>query len=120
MYIPFQGATYLPTEITTSDYKLGEYTVPAVSVSAARDTNGKLQLALVNLDPHREAVVTTKIAGGAATQAQGRVLTAQTMDARNTVNAPEAIYPVKISAERKGATLVIRLPPKSVSVLRLQ
>jgi alpha-L-arabinofuranosidase len=65
-------------------------------------------------------VVTTKIAGGAATQAQGRVLTAQTMDARNTVNAPEAIYPVKISAERKGATLVIRLPPKSVSVLRLQ
>jgi alpha-N-arabinofuranosidase len=120
MYVPFQGATYLPTEITTSDYKLGEYTVPAVSVSAARDTNGKLQLALVNLDPHREAVVTTKIAGGAATQAQGRVLTAQTMDARNTVNAPEAIYPVKISAERKGATLVIRLPPKSVSVLRLQ
>ena len=47
----------------------------------------------------------------------GRFLT---MDARNTVDAPEAIYPVKISAERKGSTLVIRLPPKSVSVLRLQ
>ncbi len=32
----------------------------------------------------------------------GRVLTAKTMDARNTVEAPEAIYPVKISATRKG------------------
>ena len=40
MYIPFQGATFLPTEITTPDYTLGEYTVPAVSVSAARDTEG--------------------------------------------------------------------------------
>ena len=120
MYIPFQGATYLPAELTTPEYQLGEATVPAVSVSAARDTSGKLQLALVNLDPNREAVVTTRVTGAAATQAQGRVLTAQAMDARNTVDTPEAIYPVKISAERKGSTLVIRLPPKSVSVLRLQ
>ena len=43
-----------------------------------------------------------------------------TMDARNTVDAPEAIYPVKISATKKGDALVLRLPPKSVSVLRLQ
>ncbi|HUQ11810.1 MAG TPA: alpha-L-arabinofuranosidase C-terminal domain-containing protein [Steroidobacteraceae bacterium] len=120
MYIPFQGATYLPTEITTPAYELAAETVPAVSVSAARDTSGRLQLALVNLDPNREAVVTTQVTGGNATQAQGRVLTARTMDARNTVEAPEAIYPVKIAAERKGSTLVIRLPPKSVSVLRLQ
>jgi alpha-N-arabinofuranosidase len=120
MYIPFQGATYLPTEIVTPDYVLGGETVPSVSVTAARDKDGRLQYALVNLDPNREAVVTTKIAGTAATAAQGRVLTAKTMDARNTVDTPEAIYPVKISAERKGGALVLRLPPKSVSVLRLQ
>jgi alpha-N-arabinofuranosidase len=120
MYIPFQGATHLPAEVTTPNYSLGDVTVPAVSVTAARDKDGKLQLALVNLDPHREAVVTTKLTGATATQAQGRVLTAKTMDARNTVDAPEAIYPVKISAERKGGALVVRLPPKSVSVLRLQ
>ena len=52
--------------------------------------------------------------------AQGRVLTAKTMDARNTVQDPEVIYPVKIAGEKKGGTLVLRLPPKSVSVLRLQ
>ena len=64
--------------------------------------------------------MTAQLTGAAATQAQGRVLTAKTMDARNTVDAPEAIHPVKISAERKGSSLVFRLPPKSVSVLRLQ
>jgi alpha-N-arabinofuranosidase len=120
MYIPFQGATHLPTEIETPEYKLGEYTVPAVSVSAARDVAGRLQLALVNLDPHHEAAVTTKIAGGSAKQAQGRVLTAKAMDARNTVEAPEAIHPVKISAQRRDSSLVVRLPAKSVAVLQLQ
>jgi hypothetical protein len=76
--------------------------VPSVSVSAARDTEGRLQLALVNLDPNREAVVTTSLAGAKASGAQGRVLTSKTMDARNTVEAPESITPVKISATRKG------------------
>src|SRR5687768_15942971 len=37
MYIPFQGATYLPAEIQTPEYSLGNDSVPAVSVSAARD-----------------------------------------------------------------------------------
>jgi alpha-L-arabinofuranosidase len=120
MYIPFQGATFLPTEIDTPNYSLGEHTVPAVSVTAARDTDGRLQLALVNLDPNREAVVSTKLTGASATAAQGRVLTARTMDARNTVDAPEAVTPVKISAKREGSTLVLRLPPKSVAVVRLQ
>jgi len=120
MYIPFQGATFLPTEISSPEYKLGNYNVAAVSVSAARDTEGRLQLALVNLDPNREAVVTTTVNGAKASGAVGRVLTSKTMDARNTPENPEAIAPAKISATRKGEALVLRLPPKSVSVVRLQ
>jgi alpha-N-arabinofuranosidase len=120
MYIPFQGATYLPTEIRTPDYKLGERAVPSVTVSAARDTQGALQLALVNLDPHKEAVVTTSVEGAKASSATGRVLTAKKMDARNTVDAPNVVTPAKISARQKGSTLVLTLPPMSVSVVRLQ
>jgi alpha-L-arabinofuranosidase len=70
MYIPFQGATFLPTDITTPDYTLGADKVPSVSVSAARDTEGRLQLALVNLDPNREAVVTTTVLGASHGRAQ--------------------------------------------------
>ena len=120
MYIPFQGATFLPTDITTPEYKLESHTVPSVSVSAARDTEGRIQLALVNLDPKREAVVTTTLTGAKASGAMGRVLTSKTMDAHNTVDAPEAVTPMKIGAATKGGALVLRLPPMSVSVVRLQ
>jgi alpha-N-arabinofuranosidase len=120
MYIPFQGATFLPTDVTTTEYKLGTYAVPSVSVSAARDTEGRLQLALVNLDPNREAVVTTSVQGAKVSGAVGRVLTSKLMDAHNTPAAPEVITPAKISATNKSGALVLRLPAKSVSVVTLK
>ena len=120
MYIPFQGATFLPTEITTPNYSLGGNTVPAVSVTAARDSEGKLVYALVNLDPNREALVTTRVNGATATGALGRVLTSKTMDAHNTPDTPEVIAPVKISATRAKDGIVLRLPAKSLTVVRVQ
>jgi alpha-N-arabinofuranosidase len=120
MYIPFQGATFLPTEIETPQYQLDKVNVPAVSVSAARDTQGTLQLALVNLDPNRAALITVTIAGAAVRGASGRVLTAKTMDAHNTVDAPNMVQPVALVAKRSADKLTLRLPPKSVSVLALQ
>jgi alpha-N-arabinofuranosidase len=120
MYIPFQGATFLPTDISTPQYELGQTRVPSVTVSAARDKQGNIQLALANLDPNREAHVRTSIRGGDVQSATGRVLTATAMDARNTVDAPENVKPVPLKATREGDTLVLRLPPKSVSVVQLQ
>ena len=120
MYIPFQGATYLPAEVQTPQYTLDQVNVPAVSVTAARDTSGKLQLGLVNLDPKREAVVTTSVTGAQVSAASGRVLTAKTTDAHNTVDAPEAVKPASISAKKSGGKLVLRLPPKSVTVIELR
>jgi alpha-N-arabinofuranosidase len=120
MYIPFQGATFLPAEITTPNYSLGPNSVPVVSVSAARDTQGKLVYALVNLDPQREAVVTTKLTGAEAGGALGRVLTSDKMDAHNTPAAPEVIHPVKISGRKEKGAIVLKLPAKSLTVVRLQ
>ncbi len=120
LYIPFQGATWLPTEIQTPEYKLDKYTVPSVSVSAARDTQGNLQLALVNLDPNREAVVRVSVQGDKATSATGRVLTARTMDAHNTVDAPNVVAPVKISGKKDGQGVSLRLPAKSLTVVSLK
>jgi alpha-N-arabinofuranosidase len=119
MYIPFQGATTLPTEIKADLYEQGTVSLPAVSVTAARDTSGKLQLGLVNLDPNREAVVTADVSGAQVKGASGRVLTAKAMDAHNTVDAPEAVKPAPFSAKRSGGKLVFRLPAKSVAVVAL-
>ena len=120
MYIPFQGATYLPVDVTSPDYSLGSDSLPALSASAARDTQGHLQLALVNTDPHKPLTVTASVAGLGVKSAQGRVLTSKVMDAHNTPDQPDVIAPVKIAGKRDGDRIVITLPPMSVSVVTLQ
>jgi alpha-N-arabinofuranosidase len=121
MYRPFQNATALPADVATPAYQLGTASVPMVHASAARDASGGIALALVNLDPHRSASVTVKIAGAQARAVSGRVLTGPAMDAENTFAAPDVVEPVTIQGIRvdHGGIAVV-LPAKSVTVLRMQ
>jgi alpha-L-arabinofuranosidase len=120
MYIPFQNATSLPIEARVPRYRLGSSNVPAVSASAARDTQGRLQLALVNLDANREATISVRVTGATASTATGRVLTAPAMDSRNTVDAPNAVAPRPISGTLENGVLTVRLPARAVAVLAVQ
>jgi alpha-L-arabinofuranosidase len=120
MYIPFQDATFLPSDLRTPRYALGRESVPAVSASAARDAQGHVVLALANLDPNREAAVSVRVAGAPYQNASGRVLTAASMDAHNTVDDPNAVAPAPISGAREGDAIVLRLPAKSVAVVTIQ
>lgn len=119
MYTPFQGATSLPAQIETPEYRHGEWTLPSVDVSAARGSDGRVHVALVNLDPHRAAAVSTKIAGVTARSATGRILTSSAMDARNTFDRPDAIQPAAFKGTRKGDALLFDIPPKSVVVVAI-
>jgi alpha-N-arabinofuranosidase len=116
MYKVFQDATSISLEVRTGRYSMGELGVPAVTSSAARGTDGKLYLALANLDPQNEAVVTVRLEGADADAAAGQLLTAATMDARNTFEQPNALQPVAFEAELDE----IELPPKSVVVVELR
>ena len=119
MYKPFQDATFLPTDIRTPTYTLGDFSVPTVDVTAARGVDGRIYFALVNLDPNREAVVRTDVTGTSITNAVGRVLTAPALDTHNTVDNPGAVTPAPYQARRDGDHLTLRLPPKSVVVVAL-
>jgi alpha-N-arabinofuranosidase len=117
MYKPFQNATLLPAELTTPDYKHGDVSIPAVSVSAARAKDGSLVVALVNTDPNNAAKVSTKIAGAKASKMSARVLTAPAMNTHNTFAAPNAVQPAAFTAgKRTGDTWTFDLPAKSVVV----
>ncbi|HMN45985.1 MAG TPA: alpha-N-arabinofuranosidase [Povalibacter sp.] len=120
MYVPFQDATFLPAEFKSPQYTHGDWSIPAVDVSAAKGTDGRLYVALVNSDPNRGAVLTTKIAGATAGKVSGRVLTANAMDAHNTFDRPNAVKPAEFKAQRKGDQIVANLPPKSVVVLTVE
>jgi alpha-N-arabinofuranosidase len=116
MYEPFQGATPYPVRIDTPDYTVAGTTLPIVDASAARGRDGKLWLALVNLDPDRAAQVTTAIPGTAS----GRMLTAARMDAHNSFDQPNVVVPQPFAGRRVGDRLVFELPAKSIAVVGIE
>jgi alpha-N-arabinofuranosidase len=117
MYKPFQNSTLLPSELTTPEYKVGDVSIPAVSVSTARAKDGSLVVALVNTDPNNAAKVTTKIEGGKTSKMSARVLTAPAMNTHNTFAAPNTVQPAAFTAgKRSGDTWTFDLPAKSVVV----
>ena len=120
MFRSFQDATYLPVDVQAPAYTLGSTSVPGVSVSAARTSDGKIVVALVNLNPNTPTPLSIALAGAHPKQVHGDVLTASSMDARNSFETPDAIHPVEFhGATVKGGAISLTLPAKSVVVLTL-
>ncbi|RIV81083.1 alpha-N-arabinofuranosidase [Aurantiacibacter xanthus] len=121
LYVPWQGATSLPVELDTPEYRNGDIAIPAISVSAVRDTAGAVHVALVNVDPNQAHPVSIRLDGVNARSASGRVVTASAMDAHNTFDRPDVVAPQDFSGARvSGGTLTATLPAKSVVVLQLR
>jgi alpha-N-arabinofuranosidase len=128
MYKVHQGATVLPIDVKTPDYSFGNDAMPAISATASRDAGGKIHISLVNVDPHRSADVSTTlagIAGGEGRTCTGRVLTAQTMDACNTIEKPDVVKPAdfkdfKATGLTAGLSIAMTMPPMSIVALEIQ
>lgn len=121
MYIPFQGARFVPLELgEVPDYTLGDETVPQLSTTAALTSDGVLVLGLVNLHASEAIEVETGLAGFAATAANGRVLAGDAIDTHNTFEAPDAVQPEALTVELDGNAFHVTLPPRSVAVILLQ
>jgi alpha-N-arabinofuranosidase len=121
MFVPFQDAISLPVTLQTPRYQFGKLSVPAVSASAARETNGAVVVAFVNLDPDKPVSVAATIVGAVTQHVTGTILTASAMDAQNTFDTPNAVRPEAFSgATLADGKLTLTLPAKSVVVLELQ
>ena len=117
MYVPFQDATSVPVAFDAGTYKNGDITLPRVDAIAAKDTKGKLWLAITNLDPNQPVEIDASVSGINAKSASGETLTAPQVDSVNTFDAPNTVAPKAISAKAEGGKLVLTLPPKSVTVV---
>ncbi|GGB40640.1 alpha-L-arabinofuranosidase [Sphingomonas metalli] len=117
MYVPFQDATRLPIAFDAGTYRFGTVAIPRVDAIAARAQDGKLWVALTNVDPGTPVRIDARIDGLAARTVTGTVLTADRVDAINSYDRPDAVMPRPIAASVRGGRIAVTLPPKSVAVL---
>jgi alpha-L-arabinofuranosidase len=120
MYLPFQDATFVPVALNAGTYTHGSVTLPRLDAIAAKDTSGKLWLAVTNLDPDRPAEIEASLAGIVAKAATGQTLTAPAVDSVNTFDAPNTVVPKPVSAKVQGGKLALTLAPKSVTVIAVE
>jgi alpha-N-arabinofuranosidase len=120
MFKVHQGATLLPVLMDGGEYRLQDKAIPRISASASVDAAGAVHLSLCNLSPDMPAEVDGLLRGCTATRVTGTVLTADTIQAHNTFDAPDLVRPVVFEGARlEGERLLATLPPRSVTVLEL-
>jgi alpha-L-arabinofuranosidase len=115
LYQPFMGATPFSVAVAGPNYRYGTHAMPMIDSSAARAVDGTLYLALVNVDPHRNAHVTTNLTG----VARGHILTARTMDAHNSFADPNAVRPREFTSTSERGHLAFDLPAMAIAVVQV-
>jgi alpha-N-arabinofuranosidase len=121
MYNVHQDAKWIPVTVKSNDYVLDGERLPAVSVSASKDSLGRTHVSLVNIDAKNEQEVLLHFNGGKYSSLEGRILTAARLQDHNTFEAPDKIRPsVFKGAVWKGKDLQVKLPAFSVVVLELK
>jgi alpha-L-arabinofuranosidase len=120
MYTVHHDATMLPIDIKTEDYKVGTEKLPAVSVSASKDKQGKVHISLVNIDARQTNDVSVNVKGLITSTITARILTAPTLQSHNTFDKPANVAPAPFNKfTRNQDNLTVTLPPFSVVVLEI-
>ncbi len=120
MYVPFQDATSVPVTFDAGTYTQDGVSLPRVDAMAAKDSAGKLWMAVTNVDPSRPVTIAASLAGFTPRSAAGQTLSAPRVDSVNTFEAPDTVAPKSIAAKVEGGTVTLTLEPKSVTVISIQ
>ena len=121
MYNVHQDATLIPLSVKTAMYKLGGESLPAVSVSASRDSLGRTHISLTNIDSKTAQDVSIDLKGISARSVNGRILASAKLQDYNSFTEPNKIKPAAFKgATIRGTQLNVKLPPASVVVLELK
>ncbi len=120
MYLPFQDATSVPVTFDAGVYTKGDVSLPRLDAIAAKAKDGKLWLAITNVDATRPATIELAVSGSPPRRARGETLAAPKLDSVNTFTAPRTVVPKPIAASSSGGKLAVTLAPASVTVLSVE
>lgn len=120
MFAVHQDAVFLPLEISSIDYTFDNESLPAMSASASRSTDGLIHISTCNLDPGNTVEVKCELRGTKPARISGQILTAAEVNAYNTFENPETVKPVAFDeAKLNGAEVILEQPSKSIVMLEI-
>lgn len=121
MYNVHQGATMVPVKVASQDYSWNGHSIKAISASASRNSQGVVNISLVNMDPNQSQTVNIDLGTLSPKSVTGRILDSEKIQDYNDFNNPEKVKPVEFSGARvNGQQLSVTLPAGSVVVLSLK
>ena len=120
MYKVHQDAKYLPVQLITPDYVIGDKKIPAINVSASQDAAGKVHISFANLDLHKDIKTSISLKDIKWSSVSGQILTSANITDINTFDKPSTVSLKDFKGAKKdGDNLVVVLPAKSVVTVEL-
>ena len=119
MYVPFQDAELIPMTFDSGRYRVGDIELPQVDAFAAKAKDGNVYLALTNINPAQVATIKASLKDFAVRSASAEVLSADRVNSFNTFDNPNQVEPRPLAVKLVDGQAVVKLPPKSVTVVRL-
>jgi alpha-N-arabinofuranosidase len=122
MWKVHHDATMLPIHLDSEAYSNGGANIPALSASASSDGDGNINITLCHTNPSQVTKLELDLRGAIFGNVTGRILSAPTLQAHNTFEAPETLVPREMNPDEfeiVGNKLVINLPPACVAAIRI-
>jgi alpha-N-arabinofuranosidase len=121
MYRAHQDATLLPINVKCEEYAFNEMTLPAVSASASKDSQGKIHISIANLNPGHNINMEIELRGsGPLSTVKGEIITSSSINDYNDFGKPEKVKSQMFSEYTlRNNSLTVSLPAKSVVTLEI-
>ena len=110
----------MPVSYSAGTYRVGEFELPRIDVIAAKTAQGKIAVAITNVDAGRPATVDVELKELSSGRAEGETLAAPKVDSINTFDNPKVVAPKAVTAAIRKGRLTLTVPPASVTVVTTQ
>ena len=118
MYTVHHDAQLLPVEYDSPEYSFNGESLPAISVSASKDDEGKVNISLVNIDSKKSHKLELDLEKLDVGKMKASILASENLQDHNTFDDPENIVTEEFTDFKlRDGELEVTLPPFSVVVL---
>lgn len=121
MYSVHQDATLIPVDFTNADYTYKNEKLPALSISASKNSSGEIHVSIVNVDMKGTRTVNLDLRGFDFKTVTGMILSSAKIQDHNTFDQPNKVIPREFKSIRTSKGKVkVDMPPFSVVVLEIK